>query len=76
MNEGMIRNAIIAVRFIQSICVAAFILGMMWYGADILVLPLHGFLMLYGAVGMAVSEIAARLLSQKARKFREQKRRK
>jgi hypothetical protein len=59
---------------IELICVAAFLFGLLWQGADTLRLTVPQFMMLYGGVGAVVCEAMARLLNRSA-KFREQPKR-
>ena len=69
----MKKSAIIGVRCLQMLCVAAMITGFIWSTADYLlatalvdspVAPLSVLLMLYGTIGTLGTELSARLLSR------------
>ena len=59
-NENT-RNAYLAFRYIEGICIAVFVFGFLWNGTEILKLTLPQFMMLYGGCGAAISELLARL---------------
>ena len=58
----------IVVRYIEIICIAVFIFGLLWNGTEIMNLTTPQFMMLYGGVGGIICEILARLFSGKAKK--------
>jgi len=68
LEENSTYIAYIVVRFVEVLCIAAFIFGLLWEGTEILNLSTPEFLMLYGGTGAAVSEATARLLSRKVKK--------
>ena len=53
MNETNKKWAYVGVRMVELICVAAFMFGLLWQGADTLKLTVPQFLMLYGGAGAA-----------------------
>ena len=55
----------LAARFIEIICIGAFIFGFLWNGTEVLNLTTPQFMMLYGGTGAVVSEILARLFKKK-----------
>ena len=55
-----INNKYVAVRFVQLICIGAFIFGALWEGTIVMNLSTPQFLMVYGGVGAVLSEILAR----------------
>ena len=55
----------LAMRYVELLCIAAFIFGMLWNGTEILDLTTPQFLMLYGGVGAIVSEVLARVFHKK-----------
>ena len=59
-NENT-RNAYLAFRYIEGICIAVFVFGFLWHGTETLKLTLPQFMMLYGGCGAAISELLARL---------------
>jgi hypothetical protein len=69
MNEFTRKMSYVGVRMIELICIAAFLFGLLWQGADTLKLTVPQFLMLYGGTGTVVCEAMARLLKGSA-KFR------
>jgi hypothetical protein len=52
-------------RYLEIICVGAFIFGFLWNGTEVLNLTTPQFLMLYGGTGAVVCEILARVFSKK-----------
>jgi len=68
LEENGAYTAYIVVRFVEIVCIAAFIFGLLWEGTEVLNLSTPEFLMLYGGTGAAVSEATARLLSRKIKK--------
>jgi hypothetical protein len=58
----------LGIRIIEIISIAVFIFGSLWTGTDILQLTFPQFMMLYGAIGAAVSEIIARILHRQIKK--------
>lgn len=59
-NENT-RNAYLAFRYIEGICIAVFVFGFLWNGTEILKLTLPQFMMLYGGGGAVLSELLARV---------------
>jgi len=73
---GIVKPAIIAIRCIQMLCIAFMITGFIWASSDYLlvtalvnspVAPFSLLLMLYGTMGLGFTEVAARILSRKAK---------
>lgn len=58
----------IGFRYLEGICIAVFVFGLLWEGAEILKLTLPEFLILYGGAGALVSEIMARFTLEKVKK--------
>ena len=61
MENENVRNAYLAFRYIEGICIAVFVFGFLWQGTEILKLSLPEFMMLYGGTGAIISEGLARL---------------
>ena len=61
MDNGNIRNAYLACRYIEGLCIAVFVFGFLWHGTEVLKLTLPQFMMLYGGTGALVSEMLARV---------------
>ena len=57
----------LAVRYIEGICIAVFVFGVLWNGTEVLKLSTPQFLMLYGGLGALICELFARLFSKKKR---------
>ena len=55
----------LAMRYVELLCIAVFIFGMLWNGTEMLDLTTPQFLMLYGGVGAIVSEVLARVFHKK-----------
>jgi len=55
----------LAMRYVELLCIAVFIFGMLWNGTEIMNLTTPQFLMLYGGVGAIVSEVLARVFHKK-----------
>ena len=52
-------------RFIEVLCIGAFVFGFIWNGTEILNLTTPQFMMLYGGIGAIISEITARIFKKK-----------
>jgi len=68
------RYFVVSLRFIQLLATASFITGFLWATSDWLLLsilvktpitPLSVLLMLYGTLGIALSEISVRLINRR-----------
>lgn len=68
MNNESMKNAYLAFRYIEGICIAVFVFGFLWHGTEMLDLTLPQFMMLYGGVGAIISEGLARLLYRQVKK--------
>lgn len=55
----------LAMRYVQIICIGAFVFGALWEGTIIMNLSTPQFLMVYGGVGAVLSEVLARLFKKK-----------
>ena len=55
----------LATRYIQMICIGAFVFGMLWEGTIVMNLSTPQFLMVYGGCGAIISEMLARLFKKK-----------
>ena len=64
----MNKNIYLGIRFIECICIAVFVFGFLWEGTETLNLSLPQFMMLYGGVGAAISEMIARVLAKRIKK--------
>jgi len=62
MNEEneLKKTIYIGFRYIEGICIAVFVFGLLWEGTEILKLTLPQFLMVYGGAGAVISELMAR----------------
>ena len=58
----------IIMRFIQMICIGAFIFGALWEGTITFNLTTPQFLMVYGGTGAILSEILARVFKKYEKK--------
>jgi len=54
------KSVYVGIRYLEGICIAVFIFGMLWEGTEILKLTLPQFLMVYGGAGAVISELMAR----------------
>ena len=68
MEDEIKRNAYLAFRYIEGICIAVFVFGFLWEGTELLRLTLPQFMMLYGGVGAIVSEFVARFMHKQIKK--------
>ena len=59
-NEDTSKTIYVGFRYIEGICIAVFIFGVLWEGVEILKLTLPQFLMVYGGAGAVISELMAR----------------
>lgn len=55
----------LAFRYLEIICIGAFIFGFLWNGTEVMQLTTPQFMMLYGGAGAVVCEILARVFSKK-----------
>jgi hypothetical protein len=60
-----INTKYIITKYIQLICIGAFVFGMLWEGTTTFNLTTPQFLMLYGGIGAIISEFIARLFKKK-----------
>lgn len=58
----------LSIRIVEVICIGVFVFGLLWHGTDTLKLTFAQFMMLYGGVGAAVSEGAARIIHRQLKK--------
>ena len=68
MEKETTKNAYLAFRYIEAICIAVFIFGLLWEGTELVKLTLPEFMMLYGGVGAVLSEGLARLFYKQIKK--------
>jgi len=54
------KSVYVSLRYLEGICIAVFVFGMLWEGTEILKLTLPQFLMVYGGAGALLSELMAR----------------
>jgi hypothetical protein len=52
-------------RFIELLCIGAFVFGFLWNGTEIMNLTTPQFMMLYGGSGAVISEVVARIFKKK-----------
>ena len=55
----------LAMRYIQILCIGAFVFGALWEGTLVMNLSTPQFLMVYGGCGAIISEVLARLFKKK-----------
>jgi hypothetical protein len=55
----------LAFRYIELMCIAVFVFGLLWNGTEVMNLTTPQFLMLYGGSGAVVCEILSRVFSKK-----------
>lgn len=55
----------LAMRYVELLCIAVFIFGLLWNGTEVLNLTTPQFLMLYGGTGAIISEVLARVFHKK-----------
>lgn len=81
MHSKIAHTGILGLRVVQLISVASVITGFIWSTSDLLlvsvlvgapVTPLSVLMMLYGSVGLFVSELSVRLLRRKSKGFLSQ----
>jgi len=54
------KSVYVGIRYLEGICIAVFVFGVLWEGTEILKLTLPQFLMVYGGAGAVLSELMAR----------------
>ena len=59
-SVGTAKSIYVGIRYLEGICIAVFVFGMLWEGTELLKLTLPQFLMLYGGAGAVLSELMAR----------------
>ena len=60
-EESEFRKTVyIGFRYIEGICIAVFVFGLLWEGTELMNLTLPQFLILYGGAGAIISELMAR----------------
>ena len=52
-------------RFIELLCVGAFVFGFLWNGTEVMNLTTPQFMMLYGGSGAVIAEVVARIIKKK-----------
>ena len=52
-------------RFIEILCIGAFIFGFLWNGTEVMNLTTPQFMMLYGGAGAVIAEVVARIIKKK-----------
>ena len=52
-------------RYLEIICIGAFVFGFLWNGTEVMKLTTPQFMMLYGGTGAVICEILARVFSKK-----------
>jgi hypothetical protein len=52
-------------RFIELLCIGAFVFGFLWNGTEVMNLTTPQFMMLYGGSGAVISEVVARIFKKK-----------
>jgi len=67
VNES-VKNVYLAFRYIEGICIAVFMFGILWEGTEIIKLTFPEFMMLYGGTGAVICEFVARFLSKQIKK--------
>ena len=67
VNENK-RNAYLAFRYVEIICIGVFVFGFLWNGTEILQLTFPQFMMLYGGIGAIISEAIARIIHKQIKK--------
>ncbi|MFX0132533.1 MAG: hypothetical protein ACFFDN_02685 [Candidatus Hodarchaeota archaeon] len=68
MEKEEIKQFYLAARFIEIICIAVAVFGLLWEGTEYLKLTFPEFMMLYGGVGAAISEMISRILLKQIKK--------
>ena len=63
--EPMVNVKYLAMRYIQILCIGAFVFGALWEGTIVMNLNTPQFLMVYGASGAVISEGMARVFKKK-----------
>jgi len=67
VNENK-RNAYLAFRYVEIICIGIFVFGFLWNGTEMLQLTFPQFMMLYGGIGAIISEAIARIILKQIKK--------
>jgi len=57
----------LVMRYVQIICIGAFVFGALWEGTIVMNLTTPQFLMIYGGCGAIISEVLARLFKKKTK---------
>jgi hypothetical protein len=55
----------VVARFIELLCIGAFVFGFLWNGTEVMNLTTPQFMMLYGGSGAVISEVTARIIKKK-----------
>ena len=63
----------VGIRYLEGICIAVFVFGLLWEGTEILKLTLPQFLMVYGGAGAVISELMARFTLGRIKKKTSEK---
>jgi len=63
----------IVMRYLQMICVGAFVFGALWEGTIKFNLTTPQFLMVYGGTGAVISEVLARIFKKYEKKYNSKK---
>jgi len=63
----------VVMRYLQMICVGAFVFGALWEGTIKFNLTTPQFLMVYGGTGAVISEVLARIFKKYERKHNSKK---
>ena len=58
-------NIYYGIRFIQMLCIGAFVFGTLWEGTEQFNMTTPQFLMVYGGAGAVISEVVARVFKKK-----------
>lgn len=59
--EDIKKPAYIGFRFIEGLCIAVCIFGVLWEGTELMDLSLPQFMIVYGGMGAVITEIMSRI---------------
>ena len=62
------KSVYLIIRYIEGLCIAVFVFGLLWNGTDVLKLSFSQFMILYGGMGAVISEVLARIIYKQVKK--------
>jgi len=62
------RTAYLGFRYLEGLCIAIFVFGLLWEGTEIFDLSTPEFLIVYGGAGAVITELLSRLTQKQIKK--------